>query len=73
MSYNIIRKPAVQQKTGLSDTTIWRLERAGKFPARLQITEAGSVGWVEGEVDRWVHERVRAGGKRPPLADRGAA
>ncbi len=73
MSRNIIRKPVVQQRTGLSDTTIWRLEKAGEFPARIQITEAGAVGWYEDEVDRWVHERVRGAGKRPPLADRGKA
>jgi prophage regulatory protein len=73
MSRNIIRKPAVRQKTGLSDTTIWRLQKAGEFPPRVQLTDAGLVGWFEDEVDRWVHERVRAGGKRPPRADRRGA
>ena len=72
MPHNIIRKPAVRRKTGLSDTTIWRLERDGEFPARIRITEAGAVGWVEAEVDRWVHERVRGLGKRPPRPDRAA-
>jgi prophage regulatory protein len=62
----IIRKPEVKKRTGLSDTTIWRLERENLFPKRIQLTEAGSVGWYETEVDRWVHDRVRAGGKRPP-------
>ena len=66
MSQNIIRRAAVLAKTGLSHTTIWRLEKTGDFPARLQITEAGSVGWRESEVDAWVHERVRGVGKRPP-------
>ena len=65
MPRNIIRKPALRQKTGLSDTTIWRLEKADAFPHRVQITEAGAVGWYEDEVDRWVHDRVRALGKRP--------
>ena len=69
----VIRKREVLRRTGLSDTTIWRMERAGDFPARVQITEAGAVGWFEDEVDRWVHDRVRGGGKRPPLADRGKA
>ena len=66
MPRNIIRKPAVRQKTGLSDTTIWRLEKTGDFPARVVLTDAGAVGWVESEVDRWVHDRVRGLGKRPP-------
>ena len=68
MLRNIIRKAAVRQKTGLSDTTIWRLEKAGEFPARVQITEAGAVGWFEDEIDSWIHERVRGVGKRPQRA-----
>jgi len=71
MSRNIIRKPAVTRKTGLSHSTIWRLERVDEFPARIRITEAGAIGWYEDEIDAWVHERTRGCGKRPPLADRG--
>ena len=70
MARSIIRKPVVQRRTGLSDTTLWRYEKRGDFPARIQITEGGVVGWFEDEIDRWIHERVRGGGKRPPLADR---
>jgi len=70
---NIIRPKATDKRTGLSSTTRWRLERAGKFPQRIQITES-SVGYFEDEVDTWIHERVRGGSnKRPPLADRGRA
>ena len=68
MSRSILRKRTVHQRTGLSDTTIWRLEKAGDFPARVQITEAGPVGWYEDEIDAWVEGRVRGGGKRPPKA-----
>ena len=35
MPRNSIRKPAVKKKTGLSDTTIWRLEKVDEFPARI--------------------------------------
>ena len=68
MSRSIIRKPEVVRRTGLSYSTIWRLEQTGDFPARIRLTEAGAVGWVETEVDRWIHGRVRGGGKRPPKA-----
>jgi Prophage CP4-57 regulatory protein (AlpA) len=44
MQRNIIRKKQVRKKTGLSDTTIWRHERAGDFSARVQMTEGGAVG-----------------------------
>jgi prophage regulatory protein len=73
MPRNIIRKPAVRARTGLSFATIWRLGKRGEFPLPIQLTEGGSVGWYEDEIDRWIHERVRAGGRRPPLADRGEA
>ena len=69
---NIIRKREVLKRTGLSDTTIWRLEKADDFPKRVVLTDAGAVGWVESEVDRWVHDRVRGAGKRPPRARRAA-
>ena len=59
----IIRRAAVRSRTGLSDTTIWRLERAARFPKRVRLTEAGAVGWYENEVDEWVHQRIRGNGK----------
>lgn len=41
---------------GLGYSTIWRLEREGKFPARRKLS-AGRVGWVRIEVDRWAQDR----------------
>ncbi len=52
----IIRSKEVQNKTGLSRTTIWRLERKGEFPARIPLS-AGSVGWRLGEVEEWIKSR----------------
>ena len=64
----ILRKREVIKRTGLSDTTIWRLEKKDDFPRRVVITAGGSVGWYEDEVDHWVRDRVRASGKRAPQA-----
>ena len=44
------------QNTGLSRTTIWRLEQRGEFPARRQITPQ-RVAWVADEVREWVRTR----------------
>ena len=52
----ILRSHEVQEMTGLSRTTIWRLERKGEFPARVALC-AGSVGWRLSEVDTWVRGR----------------
>jgi prophage regulatory protein len=65
----IIRKPEVRRRTGLSDTTIWRKEKGGEFPQRVQLSSDGmAVGWFEDEVDAFIHSRVRGPGKRPPSA-----
>jgi prophage regulatory protein len=43
----------------LSRTQIWRNERAGKFPKRVQLS-AARVAWVESEVDGWIADRIAA-------------
>jgi predicted DNA-binding transcriptional regulator AlpA len=63
----------VKAKTGYSDTQRWRLEKAGKFPQRVQLTENGAVGSYEDEIDEWIRSRVRQGGKRPSVQWRGGA
>jgi prophage regulatory protein len=65
---NILRKPAVRGRTGLSDSQLWRLEQRGEFPARVRLSPGGlAVGWYEDEVDDFVNSRPRAAGKQPPL------
>ena len=59
----IIRKVEVCRRTGYSDTTIWRAERRGEFPARVQLSEH-SVGWYEDEIERWVRDRIRGVGRQ---------
>mgnify|MGYP002813704002 CR=1 FL=1 len=44
--------------TGLSRTTIWRLERAGTFPSRIRLSE-NSVGWLAQEISNWLAARPR--------------
>jgi prophage regulatory protein len=56
---NLLRKPAVLKKTGLSYPTIYRYMQAGKFPLPVQLGP-NSVAWVEKEVDDWSASRPRA-------------
>lgn len=58
-SASILRKPEVVRRTGLSAATIRRLELAGKFPQRLQLS-AMAVGWDEREVVGWIEGRAAA-------------
>jgi prophage regulatory protein len=63
---NIIRKPAVRVRTGLSESQLWCLEQRREFPSRVQIGPM-AVGWYEDEIDDWVESRARASGPQPPL------
>ena len=52
----ILRDAAVQERTGLSKSTRWRLERDGKFPQRVRLS-ANAVGWREEEINHWLESR----------------
>lgn len=53
----IIRKPELLNMLGLSDPTVYRLEKAGRFPKRLRLG-GNSCGWLASEVDGWIAERA---------------
>ena len=55
----LIRKPALIDKIQLSDVSIYRLEKAGKFPKRLRLG-ANSVAWIESEIDEWIKKLAAA-------------
>lgn len=57
-----LRDPDVRKATKLSRTTRWRLERAGKFPARRKLS-ANAVGWLRSEVEDWLASRQRVTGE----------
>jgi prophage regulatory protein len=56
-SLKLLRFPAVRERTGLSRSTIWRLEQHGDFPKHRRIS-ANVVAWVEEEVMSWIHSKV---------------
>jgi prophage regulatory protein len=51
-----LRWPKVQQVSGLSRVTVWRMERDDRFPHRRQLS-ANSVGWLKSELDTWLNSR----------------
>jgi prophage regulatory protein len=59
-----LRLPEVIHKTGLRRTTVYKLERVGKFPKRRKLTERSSA-WSEEEVLAWMNSR--------PVAREGSA
>ncbi len=53
----ILNKRELRTKTTISIQHITRLEKEGRFPKRVQLTQ-NRVGWVESEVDEWLQERI---------------
>ena len=45
--------------TGLSFSTIYKLEKTGKFPAHRQLS-ANRVGWLRSDVEAWMQDLPKA-------------
>ena len=60
MHSELLRFKAVHQAVGLSRTTIWRLEKDGKFPARRKLS-SNSVGWLRSSIEEWIQSRAIVG------------
>jgi prophage regulatory protein len=55
----ILRRKQVQTRTGLSRSTIYQRISDGTFPKPVSLG-ARAVGWIESEIDAWLHERIAA-------------
>lgn len=50
----ILSTQEVQHITNLSRTTIWRMEKSGKFPARVRLSST-RIGWRSSDIQNWIH------------------
>lgn len=55
----ILRRPEVEAMTGLRRTRLDELERQGKFPQRVRISDR-ATGWRSDEVEAWIEALPRA-------------
>lgn len=55
----IVNKKELKELVGYSDVHILRLEKAGKFPRRVQIGE-NRVGWRLGDILDWLDAKQSA-------------
>jgi prophage regulatory protein len=53
-SNRILPFKEVKSLTGLSRSTLWKLEKDGKFPSRRTLT-SNRVGWLESEIIDWIN------------------
>ena len=54
----IIRKPELRGITGLSASTVIRMERVGRFPQRVALSPM-AVGWRFSDVQTWIATREK--------------
>jgi prophage regulatory protein len=57
MEKQILRRRDVCDFTGLSYSSIYRLEQLEQFPKRRRLGEA-AVGWLKSELEAWMNERI---------------
>ncbi|MFN9529506.1 MULTISPECIES: AlpA family transcriptional regulator [unclassified Pseudomonas] len=55
----LLRLPSVCALVGLSKSQVYRLIKAGEFPAAIQLG-ANSVAWPAERVHAWVADKINA-------------
>lgn len=60
----LIRLPEVLRLTGLSRSTVYRLEKAGRFVPRVRLSDRMSA-WPLGGVVAWIQARPLATASSP--------
>jgi prophage regulatory protein len=55
----IIREPETLAMVGVSPVTLWRWEKAGKFPKRLKIGPR-AMGWKLSDIENWIEQKNEA-------------
>jgi len=60
----ILRRPQVQQRTGLSRSTLYQYIKDGEFPQSIALGPR-SVGWLESDISDWIAKRVKISRSSP--------
>ena len=55
----ILRRPLVQERTGLSRSSIYLRISEGRFPRPVSLG-ARAVGWLESEITEWLNRRIES-------------
>ena len=60
MAKKILRRSEVEARFGVSRSTIYAWMARGDFPRPVQLGPR-AVGWLETEIERWLHTRNGTG------------
>lgn len=61
--FRMLRLPQVCERTGLSRSSIYKLESEQRFPSRVKLSTR-AVAWIEREVQAWLSERIELSRRR---------
>ena len=64
MTTKLLTRQQIEEITGLTRSTIYRLMRSGQFPEPIRIGPR-AVRWPQSEIESWIADRPRATGDRP--------
>lgn len=53
----LLRFSEIRKMIGLSRSTIWRLEKLGRFPKSRKISER-ATGWLLSEINEWLQSKT---------------
>ena len=67
MSSKFLRVHDVCDMVGLGRTTIYVLEKQGRFPQRISLV-GKAVAWQESEIKEWMASRISARGQQQAVA-----
>ena len=56
----ILRRRHVEQRTGLSRSTLCQYMKDAAFPKPVQLG-LRAVGWLESDISKWIAARVKVG------------
>lgn len=49
----VLRKKQVLEAIGLSASTVYALQKAGKFPAPVKLSQR-ATGWLSSDIEQWL-------------------
>lgn len=62
MTIELLRRPDVEKKTGLSRSTIYKRIDEGTFPKPIPLG-GRLVAWLEADIQDWIQLRIKEAGR----------
>jgi prophage regulatory protein len=59
MQTTILKLPKVQERTGLSRSSILLKVSENSFPPPISLGGKRAIGWIESEVQAWIEEQIK--------------